>query len=425
MGPKGNAMSKPLKVMIIGAGTGGLCLAHGLVKGGIAVDVFERDHSPADHQPGYRLSISATGNAALRSCLPDAHYRKFVTKSADPGRAVTFLDHQLNELLRIDLPHADREAADAERPVSRAALRRILLEGVEHVVHFGRKFEAFADGAHGAVIARFADGTTADGDLLIGADGANSHVRAQLLPDAKRIDTGIAAIGGKIPLNDASRAAIPEPILRGPTPIIGPAGCFMFASPVQYRTRPAIVDPVANEHEEYVMWGFSARRTKYGRTGLEALGAADLKEAVLALMQGWHGALRHLVEAAEPASVSAFAVKTSVPVPPWQTRNVTLLGDALHNMTPFRGVGANTALRDAAALRHTLAAVSGGEQDLLPALAAYERDMIDYGFAAVRRSLADMERFHAEGALARMMTKAMFRTVNMVAPLRAVFLAGR
>jgi len=51
-------------------------------------------------------------------------------------------------------------------------------------------------------------------------------------------------------------------------------------------------------------------------------------------------------------------VKTSVPVPPWQTRNVTLLGDALHNMTPFRGIGANVALRDAAALRRALAAVN-------------------------------------------------------------------
>jgi 2-polyprenyl-6-methoxyphenol hydroxylase-like FAD-dependent oxidoreductase len=95
-------------------------------------------------------------------------------------------------------------------------------------------------------------------------------------------------------------------------------------------------------------------------------------------------------------------VKTSVPVPPWQTRNVTLLGDALHNMTPFRGVGANTALRDAAALRRALAAVNASEKELLPALAAYERDMIDYGFAAVRTSRADMERFHAEGALSRM-----------------------
>ena len=83
-------MSKPLKVMIIGAGTGGLCLAHGLPRNGIAVEVFERDGSPADHQPGYRLSISSTGSAALRSCLPDAQYRKFVAKSGDPGRAVTF-----------------------------------------------------------------------------------------------------------------------------------------------------------------------------------------------------------------------------------------------------------------------------------------------------------------------------------------------
>jgi 2-polyprenyl-6-methoxyphenol hydroxylase-like FAD-dependent oxidoreductase len=423
--PKGGTVSKPLKVMIIGAGTGGLCLAHGLVANGIAVEVFERDDSPADRQPGYRLSISSTGSAALRSCLPDAHYRKLVAKAADPGSRVTFLDHELNELLRIDLPHADREADDAERPVSRAALRRILLEGVEHIVRFGRKFESFADGPGGTVVARFADGSAADGDLLVGADGASSRVRAQLLPHAKRIDTGITAVAGKIRLNDANRAAIPAPILRGPTPIMGPGGRFLFASAVQYRSRPATVDTAADEREEYVMWGFSARRARFARTDLEDLGAADLKEVVLALMHGWDRALRHLIEAAEPSSVSSFAVKTSVPVAPWPTRNVTLLGDALHNMTPFRGIGANVALRDAAALRRALAAVNAGEKELLPALAAYERDMIDYGFAAVRTSLADMERFHAEGTLSRMMTKAVFRTVNLVPPLRAVFLAGR
>ena len=63
-------MSKPLKVMIIGAGTGGLCLAHGLSKNGIAVEVFERDETPADRQPGYRLGISSTGGAALREAPP-------------------------------------------------------------------------------------------------------------------------------------------------------------------------------------------------------------------------------------------------------------------------------------------------------------------------------------------------------------------
>jgi 2-polyprenyl-6-methoxyphenol hydroxylase-like FAD-dependent oxidoreductase len=94
--------------MIIGAGTGGLCLAHGLTADGIAVEVFERDHSPADQQPGFRRSISATGSAALRKCLPDAQYRKFVAKSADPSTSVTFLDHKLNEQLSIDLPHTNR-----------------------------------------------------------------------------------------------------------------------------------------------------------------------------------------------------------------------------------------------------------------------------------------------------------------------------
>jgi 2-polyprenyl-6-methoxyphenol hydroxylase-like FAD-dependent oxidoreductase len=82
-------------------------------------------------------------------------------------------------------------------------------------------------------------------------------------------------------------------------------------------------------------------------------------------------------------------------------------------------------LRDAAALRRALAAVNAGEKELLPALAAYERDMIDYGFAAVRTSLADMERFHAEGTLSRMMTKAVFRAVNLMPPLRTAFLTGR
>jgi 2-polyprenyl-6-methoxyphenol hydroxylase-like FAD-dependent oxidoreductase len=53
-------------------------------------------------------------------------------------------------------------------------------------------------------------------------------------------------------------------------------------------------------------------------------------------------------------------------------------------------MGANTALRDAAALRQALVAVTKGEQELIPALTAYEQDMIEYGFAAVRASLTTL-----------------------------------
>jgi 2-polyprenyl-6-methoxyphenol hydroxylase-like FAD-dependent oxidoreductase len=89
------------------------------------------------------------------------------------------------------------------------------------------------------------------------------------------------------------------------------------------------------------------------------------------------------------STVTTFPVKTSVPIPQWPTQKVTLLGDALHNMTPFRGIGANTALRDAEALHQALVAVASGEADLIQVLAAYEREMIGYGFAAVQASLKD------------------------------------
>jgi 2-polyprenyl-6-methoxyphenol hydroxylase-like FAD-dependent oxidoreductase len=73
----------------------------------------------------------------------------------------------------------------------------------------------------------------------------------------------------------------------------------------------------------------------------------------------------------EVSTVTAFHVKASVPIPPRKTGEMTLLGDALHNMTPYRGIGANTAWRDATALRTALGAVDRGEQDIVPALATY------------------------------------------------------
>jgi 2-polyprenyl-6-methoxyphenol hydroxylase-like FAD-dependent oxidoreductase len=146
--------------------------------------------------------------------------------------------------------------------------------------------------------------------------------------------------------------------------------------------------------------------------------------AVIALMDDWHPSLRQLVKSTSLSSVTTFEIKTSVPIPPWATRNVTLLGDALHNMTPFRGIGANTALRDAAALRRALAAVARGQADLVPALAGYERDMIEYGFAAVRASLKSMKRFHAKSPLARGATKSLFRVIDRVPPLKSALLGG-
>ena len=424
---------QPLKVVIVGAGTGGLCLAHGLKSDGVEVSVFERDETPSDRLQGYRLSLSALGRRALKECLPTALFDKLVESAAIPSQGVTFLDHRMTRLLAISFPQSDGKTIESELPVSRITLRRTLLEGLDGIVHFGKKFVSFQDAPNGAVTARFEDGETSTGDVLIGADGASSHLRTQLLPQASRVETGIVAVSGKFGLNEDARANTPEPIFRGPTLILGPQGCFLFASAVDYgeesstgMTGPAAPDPLSSDREQYVMWGFSAHRERFALpSNVEALGGKALKDAVVALMDEWHPDLVRLVQRAEVPTVTAFTVKTSVPIPPWRTRNVTLLGDALHNMTPYRGIGANTALRDAAALRRALVAVDRGEADLIEALAAYEREMIDYGFRAVRTSLKDMERFHSQSDLARTFTKTVFRTMDRIPPLQGVFLEGR
>src|SRR5262252_7062770 len=425
-----------LEVIIIGAGTGGLCLAQGLAADNVAVRVFERDRSPADRLQGYRLGISAGGSRALQSCLPDALFKKFVASSAKPSRSVSFLDHRLNRLLVIDLPRIRHATVDNDRPVSRVALRRVLLDGLDDVVHYGKRFIAFEDAPGGAVTAHFEDGSSATGDVLIGADGAGSRVRGQLLPQAKRVDTGIMIISGKLGLRESVRERTPPAIWRGPTLIFGSKGRFMFANAVEYEDagrQPAAArnmdgcdinrdDFRSDDRDEYVMWGFSARREGFAPLrNLESFGGDDLKASVLALTEDWHPKVRYMVRRADASTVTAFPAKTSVPIPPWRTRNVTLLGDALHNMTPFRGIGANIALRDAAALRKALVAVDRGEQDLIPALAQYEREMIDYGFGAVRASLKEMERLHAENNLARAVTKTVFRAVDLIPPLKNAF----
>jgi 2-polyprenyl-6-methoxyphenol hydroxylase-like FAD-dependent oxidoreductase len=130
-----------LEVMIIGAGTGGLALTHGLRAAGIAVRVFERDHKLTDRLQGYRLTINARGARALQLCLPKSNFERYITASAKVSTAVSFFDHKLRRLLSVGLPSTEQTAVYAARPISRVALREVLFEGLEDVVAFSKTFD--------------------------------------------------------------------------------------------------------------------------------------------------------------------------------------------------------------------------------------------------------------------------------------------
>src|SRR5262249_57547826 len=83
----------------------------------------------------------------------------------------------------------------------------------------------------------------------------------------------------------------------------------------------------------------------------------------------------------------------------WPTGRVTLLGDAIHAMTPYRGIGANMALEDAVRLKRALVAAARGKRDLRDAVAIYETEMRRYGFRPAPNSLKAMRQSVDAGRL--------------------------
>jgi 2-polyprenyl-6-methoxyphenol hydroxylase-like FAD-dependent oxidoreductase len=426
-----------VKVLVIGGGTGGLALAHGLVRAGIEVAVFERDALRTDGLHGYRVGIDPDGSRALHALLPPGLFDTFVaTKARDP-KYFNMLTEDFKEVLSIEMPPATDPIA-SEKSISRMTLRQVLLTGLDDVVHFGKDFTRFEQ--HGdQVTACFADGTAATGDLLVAADGAGSRVRRQYLPQAKMEETGIIAIAGKLPITPQSAALVPPKVFEGITLLQAPRGvaCIVHVMEFQWDRDGHVKSGIGGNTEElikrwpglqfdntrdYINWGLSATKDKLPVNIME-LGGAELVEVALDLTTSWHPNLRKLIELTDVGTCFPVNIRTSVPLDPWETTNVTLIGDAIHTMTPGRGVGANTALRDAVSLCRQLVAVRDGRSELLPAVREYEAKMIDYGFDAVVKSRAQMtsaDPVHKPviGRLALAGMRTAMRTVNNVPALK-------
>jgi 2-polyprenyl-6-methoxyphenol hydroxylase-like FAD-dependent oxidoreductase len=137
------------------------------------------------------------------------------------------------------------------------------------------------------------------------------------------------------------------------------------------------------------------------------------------MVANWHPQLLALVDESDPASLLAIPLQTSEPVAAWPTTPVTLLGDAIHTMTPLQGLGGNTALHDARNLVAALTAVHKGAAELVPALAAYEADMRTCGFAAVRQSLEVTQAAVSHSRLQRQIFKTILRTAEAVPALKS------
>ncbi|TDW24085.1 FAD-dependent oxidoreductase [Kribbella kalugense] len=426
-----------MKVLVIGGGTGGLALAHGLQRAGIEVTVFERDALRTDGLHGYRVGIDPDGSRALHALLPTELYDTFVaTKARDP-KYFNILTEDLKVVMSMEIPPST-DPIESEKSISRMTLRQILLTGLDDVVEFGKEFTRFEQ--HGdQVTAYFADGTSATGDLLVAADGSGSRVRRQYLPQAKTEETGIVAIAGKLPITDESAKLVSPKVFEGISIVQAPRGfaCILHVMEFRWDRDGRVKSGIGGNTEElirhwpglqfdntrdYINWGLSATKDKLPANIMEMRGE-ELVEVALKVTPDWNPNLRRLFELTDPGTCFPVNIWTSVPLEPWKTTNVTLLGDAIHTMTPGRGVGANTALRDAVNLCRALIDVRDGRRELIPAVNEYEAKMIEYGFDAVIKSRAQMtsaDPVHKPviGRVALAGMRTAMRTVNHLPPVK-------
>lgn len=378
---------------IVGAGLGGLCLAQGLRKTGIDVVIIERDATPQIRNQGYRLRVDPTGQQALARCLSAEQYRLFCATCAQNLGESRLLDPFLNQLHHRRpehwLPSSKVKMAvpNGDLAVNRQTLREILLDGLQDHVRFGQALSAFEETSQGIEL-QLAEGQKMRVDLLIAADGINSVVRKQCLPQAEPVDSDTITLYGKTPITVETQAQLASAWLQKVSVVFAEGFTLVIEPMIFQASMPQLAAEYAprcrlSPIDNYLYWAFIGTSSRLG--GALADNGIELKERILALTHGWDTQLRALLALSDPLSLSARPVYIAQDIPQWPNERVSFLGDAIHTMSPAGGLGANTALADAANLADCLSSTRTVQQGIA-ALRGYEQEMRDRAQRAMQLS---------------------------------------
>jgi salicylate hydroxylase len=319
---------KNLKILIAGGGIGGITLALALRQRGIDFELFEQAEAFA--QVGAGIQVSCNASRILRT-LGRGEALARVTYYPQ-GRDYRAWD--TGERLYYT-PLGERAEAHFGAPyytAHRADLLGVLLSGLgTEGFHLGARIERFDQDADSVTVA-LADGTKASGDVLIGADGIHSAVRAQMFGRELPRYTGNVAWRGLVP---AERVAHLD-VARVTGVWMGPN-----RSIVQYYVSAG----------RTFNWIGISRSAQPARESWLAEGRID---DALAEYAGWNDTIRTII-AATP-KVLRQALYDREPLPDWRKGRVVLLGDAAHPMMPFYAQGAAQSIEDAYVLAGCLAA---------------------------------------------------------------------
>lgn len=347
-----------LRVIIIGGGLSGLTLGQLLTDvPSIKVTLYERSRGPVDRLSGYRVMLSSFVLRNLKGKLQHDVWQEIAPSiGVQPGggQEMSFVKSTGDPIFTW-LP---AEIQD-EFSVSRWRLREGLLHWSESFARFGKKFDRYETLPNGVVRCHFTDGSIDECDLLVGADGINSRVRAQMFPNSRIRPIDVAVIYFKIPLTPETFELAGS---HSGVMAFCPGNQNILVHSWQNPMKPWATDYTADDIEpceSFIMYGYGSPASAFiNKTKPpEELTPAELKAEIINRSKAdsnIHSNFLQLAEMCLTNTVYLHMVKKCDSVKPWDSTNVTLIGDAVFNIMTTLGKGANCALLDAVSLAETL-----------------------------------------------------------------------
>ncbi|ORY25551.1 hypothetical protein BCR39DRAFT_543982 [Naematelia encephala] len=354
----GSDVATPLPVLIVGAGLGGLNLAHALEKHDIPYKIFERDGAQSQRAQGYRISIGGAGVIGLKTALSLELFETFEQSCAEQHRPGGRVDGPTGTLLQAgvlgligaggwglvwalgsryfsrrwgnwaswsewlgSLVSASSRplaltvvGADKQYQADRRELRSVLLTSQSSHITYDSAFTSYTISPD-SVTAHFADGTTATGSILVGADGVRSRVAAQLIGDlAAPRDLGLRLVYGKTPLTSEVEESLHPTLREGVS--------FVVDTTPDGQRVTLVLESMRFTHagapDNYIFWALCSTQEAFGENDAVLLASQGDAAAQISarITNKWDDRIRVIFEKQAVDQTAVLRMTTSNPAGP-------------------------------------------------------------------------------------------------------------